>query len=68
VVERNPAVGWVKYPGLKSSPYYPLAQKYCAGQGSVATFGIKAAWRPDENLIDNVKLFSHLANLGDPRA
>jgi len=41
-LEKNPAVSWVKYPGLKSSPYYGLAQKYLPkGQGSILTFGIK---------------------------
>src|SRR5271169_7177849 len=39
---KNPAVTWVKYPGLKSSPYYALSQKYLPlGQGSIVTFGIK---------------------------
>jgi O-acetylhomoserine (thiol)-lyase len=68
-LSRHPAVGWVKYPGLKSSPYYPLAQKYLPlGQGSVATFGIKGGLEAGRKLIDNVKLFSHLANLGDSKS
>ena len=68
-LSRNPAVGWVKYPGLKSSPYYQLAQKYLPlGQGSVATFGIKGGLDAGRKLIDNVKLFSHLANLGDSKS
>ena len=45
---RQPAVTWVKYPGLKSSPYYALSQKYLPkGQGSIVAFGIGAGWMPD---------------------
>ena len=66
---KNPAVTWVKYPGLKSSPYYKLAQKYIpAGQGSIVTFGIKGGAAAGAKLIDNAKLFSHLANLGDAKS
>jgi O-acetylhomoserine (thiol)-lyase len=68
-LSRHPAVGWVKYSGLKSSPYYRLAQKYLPlGQGSVATFGIKGGLEAGRKLIDSVKLFSHLANLGDSKS
>ena len=68
-LEKNPAVSWVKYPGLKSSPYYALSQKYLAnGQGSVATFGIKGGAEAGRKLINAVKLFSHLANLGDSKS
>jgi O-acetylhomoserine (thiol)-lyase len=66
---KNPAVTWVKYPGLKSSPYYALAQKYMpAGQGSIVTFGIKGGSNAGSKLIDNAKIFSHLANLGDAKS
>jgi O-acetylhomoserine (thiol)-lyase len=66
---KNPAVTWVKYPGLKSSPYYTLAQKYMpAGQGSIVTFGIKGGSDAGSKLIDNAKIFSHLANLGDAKS
>jgi O-acetylhomoserine (thiol)-lyase len=65
----NPAVTWVKYPGLKSSPYYALSQKYLPqGQGSIVTFGIKGGADAGRKLIDNVKIFSHLANLGDAKS
>jgi O-acetylhomoserine (thiol)-lyase len=65
----HPAVSWVKYPGLKSSPYYQLARKYLPlGQGSIATFGIKGGLEAGRRLIDNVKVFSHLANLGDSKS
>jgi len=65
---KNPAVTWVKYPGLKSSPYYGLAQKYLPkGCGSILTFGIKGGAEAGRKLIDSVQLFSHLANLGDAK-
>jgi O-acetylhomoserine (thiol)-lyase len=66
---KNPAVTWVKYPGLKASPYYALSQKYLPkGQGSIVTFGIKGGVEAGKKLIDNVKIFSHLANLGDAKS
>jgi O-acetylhomoserine (thiol)-lyase len=65
----NPAVSWVKYPGLKSSPYYALSKKYLPkGQGSIVTFGIKGGSEAGRKLIDAVKIFSHLANLGDAKS
>jgi O-acetylhomoserine (thiol)-lyase len=68
-LEAHPAVSWVKYPGLKSSPYYPMAQEYLPlGQGSIMTFGIQGGLRAGTKLIDSVQLFSHLANLGDAKS
>ncbi|HEY7387810.1 MAG TPA: O-acetylhomoserine aminocarboxypropyltransferase/cysteine synthase family protein [Bryobacteraceae bacterium] len=68
-LSKNPAVSWVKYPGLKSSPYYQLAQKYLPkGCGSILTFGIKGGLESGRKLIDSVQLFSHLANLGDAKS
>ncbi len=65
----HPAVSWVKYPGLKSSPYYGLSRKYLPkGQGSIVTFGIKGGMDAGRKLIDSVKIFSHLANLGDSKS
>jgi O-acetylhomoserine (thiol)-lyase len=65
----HPAVSWVKYPGLPTSPYYQLAQKYLPlGQGSILTFGIKGGLEAGRKLIDHVKVFSHLANLGDSKS
>jgi O-acetylhomoserine (thiol)-lyase len=65
----NRAVTWVKYPGLKSSPYYALSQKYLPkGQGSIVTFGINGGSEAGRKLIDSVKIFSHLANLGDAKS
>ena len=68
-LEQHPAISWVKYPGLKSSPYYDISQKYLPkGQGSIVTFGIKGGTAAGRKLIDNVKIFSHLANLGDAKS
>jgi O-acetylhomoserine (thiol)-lyase len=68
-LEKNPAVSWVKYPGLKSSPYFNLSRKYLPnGQGSILTFGIKGGLEAGRKLIDSVQLFSHLANLGDAKS
>ena len=68
-LSKNPAITWVKYPGLKSSPYHGLAQKYLPkGSGSIVTFGIKGGLEAGRKLIDSVQLFSHLANLGDAKS
>jgi O-acetylhomoserine (thiol)-lyase len=68
-LEKNPAILWVKYPGLPSSPYYGLSGKYLPkGQGSIVTFGIKGGSDAGRKLIDSVQLFSHLANLGDAKS
>ncbi|MCC7175023.1 MAG: O-acetylhomoserine aminocarboxypropyltransferase [Bryobacterales bacterium] len=68
-LERHKLVAWVKYPSLESSPYHALAKKYLPkGAGSVFSFGIKGGYQAGKKLIDNVKLFSHLANVGDARS
>ena len=68
-LEKQPAVSWVKYPGLASSPYRTLARKYLPlGCGSLLTFGIKGGSDAGRKLIDAVQLFSHLANLGDAKS
>jgi len=68
-LSKHPAISWVKYPGLKSSPYQQLAQKYLPnGCGSIVTFGIKGGLQAGRKLIDAVQLFSHLANLGDAKS
>src|SRR5207247_6057606 len=55
--------------GLKSSPYFQLAQKYLPlGKGSIVAFGIKGGTDAGRKLIDSVKIFSHLANLGDAKS
>lgn len=72
-LEEHPAVDWVAYPSLRSSPYYDLALKYLPGGASaVFTFGIKAgtdgARAAGKRFIESLQLFSHLANVGDARS
>ena len=68
-LEDHDDVTWVKLPSLPSSPYYALAQKYLPkGAGSVFSFGIKGGYEAGKKLIDSVKIFSHLANVGDARS
>jgi O-acetylhomoserine (thiol)-lyase len=67
-LEKHPAVTWVNYPGLKSHPNYKLAKKYLPkGQGAILGFGIKGGKEAGIKFIDNVKLASHLANIGDSK-
>jgi len=62
-------VSWIKYPGLPDSPYYGLAQKYLPkGAGAVFSFCIKGGFDAGKKFINSVKLFSHLANVGDARS
>lgn len=62
-------IDWVSYAGLKDSPYYALAQKYCSqGAGSVFTFGLKGGYEMGVKIVEHVKLLSHLANIGDTRS
>jgi O-acetylhomoserine (thiol)-lyase len=68
-LEADPRVAWVSYAGLKSSPYRELARKYLPkGAGSVFTFGVKGGYDAGTRLVENVNLFSHLANIGDTRS
>lgn len=65
----HPQVEWVSYPGLESSPYHGLAQKYLTkGSGAILTFGVKGGSAAGQKVIDQVKLFSHLANVGDAKS
>lgn len=67
-LEVQPQVGWVNYPGLESHPDYALAQKYLPdGQGAILGFGIKGGRQAGIKFINNVKLASHLANIGDSK-
>jgi O-acetylhomoserine (thiol)-lyase len=64
----HPKVDWVNYPGLDSSPYKPLADKYLpSGAGAIIGFGVKGGASGGGRFIDSVKLISHLANIGDAR-
>jgi O-acetylhomoserine (thiol)-lyase len=65
----HPRVAWVSYAGLRDSPYYNLARKYLPkGAGAVFTFGVKGGYDAGIKLVENVRLFSHLANIGDTRS
>lgn len=68
-LEAHDDVEWVSYAGLQSHPSYELAQKYLPkGQGAILTFGIKGGAAAGVKVIENVKLFSHLANVGDSKS
>jgi O-acetylhomoserine (thiol)-lyase len=59
----------VNYPTLPSSKYHAIAKKYTPkGAGAVFTFGIKGGYDAGRRFIDSLKLFSHLANVGDARS
>jgi O-acetylhomoserine (thiol)-lyase len=62
-------VAWVSYPGLAGDRYASLAKKYVPkGAGAVFTFGLKGGYDAGVKLVSSVKLFSHLANIGDTRS
>ena len=66
---KHPAVAWVSYPGLPNDKYHSLGKKYVPkGCGAVFTFGLKGGYEAGVKLVSNVKLFSHLANIGDTRS
>ena len=68
-LQKHPKVDWVSYAGLPDDPYYAKAQQYVPrGAGSVFTFGLKGGFDAGVKLVGGVKLFSHLANLGDTRS
>jgi len=68
-LKRNNNVNWVNYPGLKDNPNYDIAKKYLPkGQGAIIGFGIKGGLDAGVKFIDNVKLLSHLANIGDAKS
>jgi O-acetylhomoserine (thiol)-lyase len=68
-LEGHEKVGWVNYAGLPKNPYHKLVQRICPkGAGSVFTFGLNGGYDAGVKLVSNVKLFSHLANIGDTRS
>ena len=68
-LHEHPAVAWVNYPGLPDHPSYVRAQQYMPkGAGAVIGFGIKGGKAAGRTFIDNLKVFSHLANVGDSRS
>jgi len=68
-LDRHPKVTWVSYAGLPSSKYYHLHQKICPkGAGALFTFGLKGGYEAGVKFVSALKLFSHLANIGDTRS
>lgn len=68
-LQQHPSVSWVNYPGLPDHESYQRALKYLPkGPGAIVGFGIKGGREAGRTFIDNLKLFSHLANVGDARS
>ena len=68
-LEAHQQVSWVTYPGLKSHPDYERAKKYLPkGPGAILGFGIKGGAEAGRKFIETLKLFSHLANVGDAKS
>lgn len=65
----NRLVSWVSYPGLASHPSHLIAKKYLKGYyGALVTFGIKGGFEAGKRFIEELKLLSHLANIGDAKS
>ena len=68
-LEKHPGVEWVNYPGLESNLYFERAQKYLPdGKGGLLTFGVKGGYEAGKTLINSLKIFSLLANIGDAKS
>jgi O-acetylhomoserine (thiol)-lyase len=68
-LNQHPAVAWVNYPGLENNPNHRLADRYLKGNyGGLIGFGIKGGLEPAKIFIQNSKLFSLLANIGDAKS
>ncbi|QNE05407.1 O-acetylhomoserine aminocarboxypropyltransferase [Croceicoccus marinus] len=68
-LERHEKIEWVSYAGLEGNRYKPLADRYLGGKGgAVFTFGVKGGFEAGVKLVSSLKLFSHLANIGDTRS
>ncbi len=68
-LEKHEEVEWLNYPGLESSPYYALAQKYLPdGAGALITFGIRGGTQAAKSFINSLQIFSLLANIGDAKS
>ncbi len=68
-LQQHPEVAWVRYPGLKNDPSYPAASRDLKnGFGGMVVFGVKGGYDAAVKIIDNIKLFSHLANVGDAKS
>lgn len=68
-LQDHPAVSWVNYPGLENHPSHALAKRYLKGKnGAILGFGIKGGLEAGKRFIESLKLFSHLANIGDSKS
>jgi O-acetylhomoserine (thiol)-lyase len=68
-LKEQPKVEWVRYPGLPEDPTYPVASRYLKrGFGGMVVFGIRGGRPAGEKFINSLKLFSHLANVGDAKS
>ncbi len=68
-LKNHPKVSWVRYPGLKGDPSYETASKYLKnGFGGMVVFGVKGGYDAAVKIIDTIKLYSHLANVGDAKS
>jgi O-acetylhomoserine (thiol)-lyase len=68
-LEKDPRIEYVTYAGLESSPYFEREAKICPkGAGALFTFAVKGGYDACVKLVDNLELFSHVANLGDTRS
>lgn len=68
-LEAHKSVSWVRFAGLKSSPYNAMARKYMRGQGgAIFTFGLKGGYKAGVKFVESLKMFSHLAHIGDTRS
>ena len=68
-LQKQDIVSWVNYPGLETSPYKELSEKYLPkGQSGLVTFGVKGGYEAAKNVVDQTKLFSLLANIGDTKS
>ncbi len=68
-LEKHPKVAWVTYPGLKSHPDYAVARRILPkGPGAILGFGIQGGAEAGRKFINSLKLFSHLANVGDAKS
>ena len=68
-LQKQDIVSWVNYPGLETSPYKKLSEEYLPkGQSGLVTFGVKGGYEIAKNVVDQTKLFSLLANIGDTKS
>jgi O-acetylhomoserine (thiol)-lyase len=69
-LKNHSKVSWVNYPGLPDNPYYNIARKYFRRGlfGAIIGFGVKGGLEAGKKFINNLKLLSHLANIGDAKS